>query len=63
MEKLLSIDEVSDLLGVPVSSLRQWRVRSLGPPAAKVGKHLRYSPSDVQRWLEDRKDAARQSPT
>lgn len=52
MKKLLSADEVSDLLGVPVSTLYQWRHKHTGPKAIRVGRHLRYDPDDLERWIK-----------
>ncbi|HEY2176009.1 MAG TPA: helix-turn-helix domain-containing protein [Mycobacteriales bacterium] len=43
---------MSDFLGVPVGTLRQWRYVGTGPKAYRVGRHLRYSPAEVNRWLE-----------
>ena len=44
---------VSRFLGVPVSTLHQWRYLGRGPAAFRVGKHLRYDPDAVRRWLVD----------
>lgn len=49
---LASADEVSAYLGVPVTTLRQWRHKRTGPRASKVGRHLRYRWSDVEKWLD-----------
>jgi excisionase family DNA binding protein len=51
--RLLWPGEVSDILGVPVATLYQWRRRSIGPPAIRVGRHLRYRPADLEAWLAD----------
>lgn len=53
MERLLSADEVAEFLGIPVSTLYQWRHRGCGPEAYRVGRHLRYEPSKVRAWLDD----------
>lgn len=53
MEKLLSVEEVADYLGVPVNTLYQWRHKGTGPIAFRVGRFLRYDPSDVRQWLTD----------
>ncbi|MCW2888361.1 MAG: hypothetical protein QOE54_4126 [Streptosporangiaceae bacterium] len=44
-------EDVSDFLGVPITTLYQWRHRGLGPPAARIGRHLRYLPEDVLAWF------------
>jgi excisionase family DNA binding protein len=52
-ERLWEIEDVSSYLGIPVGTLYQWRHRRKGPRAAKVGRHLRYDPADVQAWVKD----------
>ena len=52
MEKLLSAEEVSEYLGVPITTLYQWRHFGRGPVAFRVGKHLRYDREVVRQWLE-----------
>lgn len=48
-----SVEEVSKYLGIPVATLYVWRHRGTGPRASKVGRHLRYRWSDVERWLDE----------
>jgi predicted DNA-binding transcriptional regulator AlpA len=50
-DRLWSTQEVSEFLGVPVTTLHQWRYLGTGPEAFKVGRHLRYEPLEVRRWL------------
>jgi excisionase family DNA binding protein len=50
-ERLWSVDDVSAFLGVPVGTVYQWRHQRIGPPAYKVGRHLRYDPVEVRAWL------------
>ncbi len=52
MGTYLTTGQVAEYLSVPVSTLYQWRHRGLGPRAARVGRHLRYRRSDVDRWVE-----------
>ena len=47
--RLRSAGEVSQFLGVPISTLHQWRYRAGGPAAFRVGKHLGYDPDVVRR--------------
>lgn len=51
-ERFLTPDNVADLLGVSVETLYQWRHKRTGPPAFRVGRHLRYDPTKVQRWVD-----------
>lgn len=50
--KLWTVDDVSAYLGVPVQTLYTWRKRRIGPPAGRVGRHLRYDPEAVRAWFE-----------
>ena len=52
-DRLWSVDDVSAFLGVPVATLHQWRYLGQGPAAFRVGRHLRYDPDRVKRWLLD----------
>jgi hypothetical protein len=49
---LWTVRDVSEFLRVPVQTLYSWRVQGYGPPARRVGKHLRYRPDEVVRWVE-----------
>jgi DNA-binding transcriptional MerR regulator len=48
---------VAEFLGVPVTTLHRWRYEGIGPHAFRVGRHLRYDPDVVRRWLVE--DCAR----
>jgi predicted DNA-binding transcriptional regulator AlpA len=50
--ELLTMAEVSDLIRVPVATLRYWRHLGCGPRSFKVGRTVRYWRSDVYQWLE-----------
>ena len=56
MEKLLSVHEVAELLGVPVSTVYRWRYEGTGPIGLKVGRHVRYDPAELRRWLASHRD-------
>jgi hypothetical protein len=51
VDRLWTIDDVSAFLRVPTATLYQWRHHRVGPPAFKVGRHLRYDPASVRTWL------------
>ncbi len=51
LPRVLTPQDVSDYLQVPVATLYAWRTRHMGPPAYRVGKHLRYRAVDVDSWL------------
>ena len=51
-ERLWSIVEVTHYLGVSRDTIYGWRKSGYGPPASKVGKHLRWRPVDVTEWID-----------
>lgn len=53
-DRLWSCKDVADFLGVPVGTLYSWRITQDGPPAFKLGKHLRYDPEAVRAWLRQK---------
>jgi predicted DNA-binding transcriptional regulator AlpA len=57
-ECLWNIKDVGLFLGVPVATIYQWRVRGEGPPATKLGKHLRYEPAVVRAWVSEQREGA-----
>jgi excisionase family DNA binding protein len=52
LEPLWTVEDVATFLGIPVHTLYQWRTKRKGPPARRVGKHLRYRPEDVRTWFD-----------
>jgi excisionase family DNA binding protein len=61
-DRLLSVDDLSTYLGVPVKTLYQWRHKGLGPRGLRVGRHLRYRRQDVDSWLDGLDDGRRAVP-
>jgi excisionase family DNA binding protein len=59
--RLMTIAELSAMLGVPVDTLYGWRHRGEGPTGYRIGRHVRYRRSSVEAWLEEQADR-RQSP-
>ncbi|GGW81719.1 MULTISPECIES: helix-turn-helix domain-containing protein [Streptomyces] len=51
-ERYLTPADVAELLGVPVETLYQWRRKRTGPPAFRVGRHLRYDPVRLRQWVD-----------
>lgn len=56
-DPLLTVEQVSDWLGVPKGTLYQWRSRRQGPRAIKVGNGIRYQRSEIENYLELHTDA------
>ncbi|MEU6272696.1 helix-turn-helix domain-containing protein [Streptomyces populi] len=57
-ERYLTPADVAELLGVPVETLYQWRRKRSGPPAFRVGRHLRYDPVRLRQWIDGLTEAA-----
>jgi len=55
-DRLMTMAEVSDLLGIPVSTLYGWRHRGEGPAGYRIGRHVRYRREAVEAWIETRAD-------
>jgi excisionase family DNA binding protein len=51
-DRLWTAEDVSYYLGVPVGTLYYWRVNRTGPPAHRIGRHLRYRGEDVMAWVK-----------
>ena len=56
LEQLLTVQELSDYLGIPVATLYDWRVDHRGPKAVKLGHALRYPESAIRDWIQERLD-------
>jgi excisionase family DNA binding protein len=55
-EKLMSLTDVSEMLGIPVHTLYRWRHNGDGPAGYRVGRHARYRREAVEAWLEQQAD-------
>jgi excisionase family DNA binding protein len=51
--RLWTIEDVARYLGIPIATLYRWRRYRQGPPAHRVGRHLRYLPDEVNAWLKE----------
>lgn len=50
--KLLSPESVSELTGIPETTLAQWRYRKQGMPYLRIGRLVRYDQADVDAYLQ-----------
>ncbi len=55
-DRLWTVDDLAEFLGVPVNTIYKWRSTGDGPPAYRVGKHLRFAEHDVHQWLATQRD-------
>lgn len=62
LRKLLEIEEVSTIVGLPIPTLYQQRHKrvGIGALALRVGRHLRWRPEDIERWLDEQTARAKE---
>ncbi|WP_437114286.1 helix-turn-helix transcriptional regulator [Streptomyces canus] len=41
-----------------LETVYQWRKKRTGPPGFRIGKHVRYDPTDVYAYVAQRKTAS-----
>jgi excisionase family DNA binding protein len=59
-DELLTVQQLAELLKVPVSTVYRWRYLGVGPRGIRVsGRHVRYRRSDVEAYLVENEDARR----
>lgn len=51
--QFMTVQEVAQLLQVPVSTVYHWAAYGEGPPSFKVGKHRRFKAAAVAQWLAE----------
>jgi excisionase family DNA binding protein len=56
-DRYLGPAEVAELLGVPVETIYQWRYKRTGPPGFRVGRHLRFDPRALRKWVEQQSES------
>ena len=56
-EKLLTPEEVAQYLNVPLRTVYAWRYAGSGPQGFRVGRHVRWRRSTVERWIDEQAQA------
>jgi predicted DNA-binding transcriptional regulator AlpA len=59
MGRLLTLAEVSERSRTPLATLRYWRHLGKGPPTFKLGRRVVAREEDVEAWIADAVEAAR----
>jgi len=52
LPELLTPEEVAEITGLSMDTLAQWRSQRRCIPYLKIGRAVRYDPTDVQAYLE-----------
>ena len=58
LEPLMDIDELASDLGIPISTVYDWRVHAKGATAYRFGKHLKFAISDVRAWIAEQRESS-----
>jgi predicted DNA-binding transcriptional regulator AlpA len=53
-EPLLTVEQVSQLVGRSVITLEKDRLYGSGPRYVKMGRLVRYRPEDIRAWVAER---------
>jgi excisionase family DNA binding protein len=56
---MIDVHTLAHYLGVPVSTVYDWRTKRRGPVGYRFGKHVMFALSDVKVWIEQQRDPAR----
>jgi predicted DNA-binding transcriptional regulator AlpA len=51
-DRLWSVEELSEFLGIPVHTLYRWRTTGYGPKGVRIGRYVRYQQDAVYSWLK-----------
>jgi len=51
-DKLIGVKELSEYLGIPEHTIRDWSYKGIGPKSYRVGRWLKYRQSEIDEWLE-----------
>jgi predicted DNA-binding transcriptional regulator AlpA len=57
-DRLMSLTDVSEMLGIPVHTLYRWRYKGDGPVGYRVGRHVRYRGRPSKRGWSNRSISA-----
>lgn len=50
--RLWTEKDVAGFLGISGSAVRKWRLFGTGPKYYKIGRAVRYSPTEIKDWLD-----------
>ena len=61
-ERFLDENDLAEKLHNSRRTLQGWRLRGVGPRWIKVESSVRYSPEDVQDWIEAQRRSSTSDP-
>jgi len=56
-KRSLTTVQAAEYLGVSIGTLQNWRSKkpSLGPPFFKIGRSVKYDPTTLKKWMDERR--------
>jgi excisionase family DNA binding protein len=55
-DRMMTVEDLAEYLGLPVGTIYKQRSEGTGPPGFRLGKHVRWRRSEVDAWLESKRD-------
>jgi excisionase family DNA binding protein len=55
----LTPDQVAERYQVSEATLKEWRYKGTGPEYIRLGRHVRYPATALERWEQEREATAR----
>lgn len=56
-DRWISIEELSEYLGVNKDTIRNWIKKGTDIPARKIGKQWKFKKSEIDEWIKSGKSA------
>jgi excisionase family DNA binding protein len=58
LEPMIDVRTLAEYLGVPVSTVYDWRLNRKGPVGYRFGKHIMFAVADVRAWVEEQRESS-----
>jgi excisionase family DNA binding protein len=55
-DRMMTVDDLAEYLGLPPATIYKQRSEGTGPPGFRIGKYVRWKRSEVDAWLESKRD-------
>jgi excisionase family DNA binding protein len=62
LARLMTVQEAAEILRLSVSTLNKWRVAGGGPRFVRMGARVRYRPSDLNKYVDERTKRSTSEP-
>jgi excisionase family DNA binding protein len=55
-DRMMTVEDLAEYLGLPIGTIYKQRSEETDPPGYRVGKFVRWKRSEVDAWLETKRD-------